>query len=61
MVLPDATTVAADLAHVLWIGGAPDAGKTTISRAHLDLMSQHIIVGRASLPMPQPLHTKTSA
>ena len=32
MVLPDAATVAGDLAHVLWIGGAPDAGKTTISR-----------------------------
>jgi len=32
MVLPDATTVAGDLAHVLWIGGAPDAGKTTIAR-----------------------------
>src|SRR4029453_9127340 len=31
MVLPDATTVAVDLAHVLWIGGAPDAGKTTIA------------------------------
>ena len=32
MVLPDATTVARDLAHILWIGGAPDAGKTTIAR-----------------------------
>ena len=32
MPLPDATTVARDLAHVLWIGGAPDAGKTTIAR-----------------------------
>ena len=32
MVLPDAPTVARDLAHVLWIGGAPDAGKTTIAR-----------------------------
>ena len=33
MVLPAASAVARDLAHVLWIGGAPDAGKTTI--AHL--------------------------
>jgi shikimate kinase len=33
MALPDAATGAPDLAHVLWIGGAPDAGKTTI--AHL--------------------------
>jgi adenylylsulfate kinase-like enzyme len=32
MVRPDAPTVARDLAHVLWIGGAPDAGKTTIAR-----------------------------
>ncbi len=32
MVLPDAPTVARDLAHLLWIGGAPDAGKTTIAR-----------------------------
>src|SRR5215216_3586745 len=32
MVLPDAPPVACDLAHVLWIGGAPDAGKTTIAR-----------------------------
>lgn len=32
MVLPDAATVARDLAHVLWVGGAPDAGKTTIAR-----------------------------
>ena len=32
MVLPDATTLARDLAHVLWIGGAPDAGKTTVAR-----------------------------
>src|SRR5262245_19827891 len=32
MVLPDAPTIARDLAHVLWIGGAPDAGKTTIAR-----------------------------
>jgi hypothetical protein len=32
MVLPDAPTVARDLAHILWIGGAPDAGKTTIAR-----------------------------
>jgi hypothetical protein len=32
MVLPDAPTVAGDLAHLLWIGGAPDAGKTTIAR-----------------------------
>src|SRR5690349_23631120 len=32
MVLPDAPTVARDLAHTLWIGGAPDAGKTTIGR-----------------------------
>ncbi len=32
MVLPDAPAVAHDLAHILWIGGAPDAGKTTIAR-----------------------------
>jgi len=32
MALPDAATGAHDLAHVLWIGGAPDAGKTTIAR-----------------------------
>jgi hypothetical protein len=32
MVLPDAPTVARALAHILWIGGAPDAGKTTIAR-----------------------------
>src|SRR5690349_2296559 len=32
MVLPSPTAVARDLAHVLWIGGAPDAGKTTIAR-----------------------------
>jgi hypothetical protein len=32
MVLPDAPTGARDLAHVLWIGGAPDAGKTTVAR-----------------------------
>src|SRR3954447_19990864 len=32
MVLPEAQTVAGNLAHVLWIGGAPDAGKTTIAR-----------------------------
>jgi hypothetical protein len=32
MVRPDEATLAGELAHVLWIGGASDAGKTTIAR-----------------------------
>lgn len=32
-VLPDAEALRAALGHVLWIGGAPDAGKTTVARA----------------------------
>jgi hypothetical protein len=32
MVQPDEATLARELAHVLWIGGASDAGKTTIAR-----------------------------
>lgn len=29
---PGADTLKAALRHVLWIGGAPDAGKTTVAR-----------------------------
>ena len=30
---PDAAARRAALAHVRWLGGAPDAGKTTVARA----------------------------